>query len=192
MQLSHQPQSGSSRAGAQAGARQIECTINGIGERAGNASLEEVAMAIALRGETQMGGLRTGLVPKHISPTSKMVSDFTGMMIQPHKAIVGANAFAHESGIHQDGMLKNRGTCAPSLSSVPARWLAARALACDAQECASTAQSFALAQTWRSHGTPGDEYCSGRAMRCEAKCGFNMSPLLVCTIREAQWLLCAA
>ena len=101
------------RAGAQAGARQIECTINGIGERAGNASLEEVAMAIALRGETQMGGLRTGLVPKHISPTSKMVSDFTGMMIQPHKAIVGANAFAHESGIHQDGMLKNRGTCAP-------------------------------------------------------------------------------
>ena len=101
-------------AGAQAGARQIECTINGIGERAGNASLEEVAMAIALRGETLMGGLRTGLVPQFIAPTSKMVSDFTGMVVQPHKAIVGANAFAHESGIHQDGMLKNRGTCVPS------------------------------------------------------------------------------
>jgi HMGL-like len=100
--------------GALAGARQIECTINGIGERAGNASLEEVAMAIALRGAAQMGGLRTGLVPLYISPTSKMVSDFTGMVVQPHKAIVGANAFAHESGIHQDGMLKNRGTCASS------------------------------------------------------------------------------
>lgn len=97
-------------AGAMAGARQIECTINGIGERAGNASLEEVVMAIALRGEKQMGGLRTGIRPVHIYPTSKMVSDYSGMMVQPHKAIVGANAFAHESGIHQDGMLKSRET----------------------------------------------------------------------------------
>lgn len=97
-------------AGAAAGARQIECTINGIGERAGNASLEEVGMAIALRGADELGGLRTGLNPAFIYPTSKMVSDFTGMVVQPHKAIVGANAFAHESGIHQDGMLKNRGT----------------------------------------------------------------------------------
>jgi 2-isopropylmalate synthase len=93
-----------------AGARQIECTINGIGERAGNASLEEVVMAIALRGEKQMGGLRTGIRPVHIYPASRMVSDYSGMMVQPHKAIVGANAFAHESGIHQDGMLKSRET----------------------------------------------------------------------------------
>lgn len=99
-----------SLAGAMGGARQIECTINGIGERAGNASLEEVVMAIALRGKEQMGGLYTGIRPVHIAPTSKMVSDYSGMMVQPHKAIVGANAFAHESGIHQDGMLKSRDT----------------------------------------------------------------------------------
>jgi 2-isopropylmalate synthase len=67
-------------------------------------------MAIALRGVEQLGGLRTGVNPAFIYPTSKLVSDFTGMAVQPHKAIVGANAFAHESGIHQDGMLKNRGT----------------------------------------------------------------------------------
>ena len=99
-----------SLAGALAGARQIESTINGIGERAGNASLEEVVMAIALRGGDQLGGLRTGVRPVHIYPTSKMVSDYSGMLVQPHKAIVGANAFAHESGIHQDGMLKSRET----------------------------------------------------------------------------------
>ncbi|KAK9818017.1 hypothetical protein WJX72_005722 [[Myrmecia] bisecta] len=99
-----------SLAGAIAGARQLECTINGIGERAGNASLEEIVMAIALRGQAKMGGLRTGINPVHISATSKMVSDYSGMMVQPHKAIVGANAFAHESGIHQDGMLKSRDT----------------------------------------------------------------------------------
>ncbi|GAB4814561.1 hypothetical protein N2152v2_001607 [Parachlorella kessleri] len=99
-----------SLAGALGGARQLECTINGIGERAGNASLEEVVMAIALRGQTQMGGLYTGIRPVHISVASKMVSDYSGMIVQPHKAIVGANAFAHESGIHQDGMLKSRDT----------------------------------------------------------------------------------
>jgi 2-isopropylmalate synthase len=99
-----------SLAGAAAGARQIECTINGIGERAGNASLEEVVMAIALRGEDQLGGLWTGIRPVYISPSSKMVMEYSGMMVQPHKAIVGANAFAHASGIHQDGMLKNPGT----------------------------------------------------------------------------------
>jgi len=99
-----------SLAGAQAGARQIESTINGIGERAGNASLEEVALAIYLRGKSQMGGLWTGIKPEATSATSKMVSDYSGMMVQPHKAIVGANAFSHESGIHQDGMLKNAET----------------------------------------------------------------------------------
>ena len=99
-----------SLAGAAGGARQIECTINGIGERAGNASLEEVVMAIAKRGDEQLGGLWTGVHPVHITATSRMVIDYSGMPVQPHKAIVGANAFAHESGIHQDGMLKSKDT----------------------------------------------------------------------------------
>jgi 2-isopropylmalate synthase len=144
-------------AGAAHGARQIECTINGIGgsrrpavpsrrrrasspgmmevggffldfeantmlragERAGNAALEEVVMALALKGPTHFGekgptgsgpDLRTGIDPVHITPTSNMVKEYTGMAVQPHKAIVGANAFQHESGIHQDGMIKNKQT----------------------------------------------------------------------------------
>ncbi|KAL4269508.1 hypothetical protein GQ457_HM001030 [Hibiscus cannabinus] len=97
-------------AGACAGARQLEVTINGIGERAGNASLEEVVMAIKCRGEHVLGGLYTGINTKHIVMASKMVEEYTGLHVQPHKAIVGANAFAHESGIHQDGMLKHKGT----------------------------------------------------------------------------------
>nr|ABA26446.1 2-isopropylmalate synthase 1 [Brassica insularis] len=96
--------------GAHSGARQVEVTINGIGERAGNASLEEVVMAIKCRGDHVLGGLYTGIDTRHIVMTSKMVEDYTGMQTQPHKAIVGANAFAHESGIHQDGMLKHKGT----------------------------------------------------------------------------------
>ena len=105
-----------SLAGALNGARQLECTINGIGERAGNASLEEVVMALALKGDTQFAGgpgtgkLYTAINPVHITPTSKMVSEYTGMICQPHKAVVGANAFQHESGIHQDGMIKNKST----------------------------------------------------------------------------------
>ncbi|KAF3455606.1 hypothetical protein FNV43_RR00240 [Rhamnella rubrinervis] len=96
--------------GARAGARQVEVTVNGIGERAGNAALEEVVMALKCRGEQVFGGLHTGINIKHISMTSKMVEEYTGLHVQPHKAIVGANAFAHESGIHQDGMLKHKGT----------------------------------------------------------------------------------
>ncbi|CAO2140811.1 unnamed protein product [Urochloa humidicola] len=96
-------------AGARAGARQLEVTINGIGERAGNASLEEVVMAIKCRGEL-LDGLYTGINSQHITLTSKMVQEHSGLLVQPHKAIVGANAFAHESGIHQDGMLKYKGT----------------------------------------------------------------------------------
>ncbi|AQK57299.1 2-isopropylmalate synthase B [Zea mays] len=96
-------------AGAHAGARQLEVTINGIGERAGNASLEEVVMAIKCRGEL-LDGLYTGINSQHITLTSKMVQEHSGLHVQPHKAIVGANAFAHESGIHQDGMLKYKGT----------------------------------------------------------------------------------
>ncbi|XP_020101772.1 2-isopropylmalate synthase A-like isoform X2 [Ananas comosus] len=95
--------------GVNAGARQVEVTINGIGERAGNASLEEVVMAIKLHKEL-MGGVYTGINTQYISLSSKMVQEYTGLHVQPHKAIVGANAFAHESGIHQDGMLKNKET----------------------------------------------------------------------------------
>lgn len=90
------------------GARQIECTINGLGERAGNASLEEVVMALRTRND--FFGLETNIDATHIVPTSRLVSSITGFPVQPNKAIVGANAFAHESGIHQDGVLKHRET----------------------------------------------------------------------------------
>mmetsp|Transcript_6179 Transcript_6179/g.18268 ORF Transcript_6179/g.18268 Transcript_6179/m.18268 type:complete len:607 (+) Transcript_6179:145-1965(+) len=103
--------SANSIAGAEHGARQIECTINGIGERAGNAALEEVVMALKLKGPTHFSPrLRTAVDATHITPTSRMVAEYTGMAVQPHKAIVGANAFQHESGIHQDGMIKNKAT----------------------------------------------------------------------------------
>ena len=95
-------------AGLQAGARQIEVTINGIGERAGNTSLEETVMAIHVR--KPVFGLETNIVSTEIHRASDMVSRYTGMVIQPNKAIVGANAFAHEAGIHQDGMLKHKRT----------------------------------------------------------------------------------
>ena len=95
-------------AGVQAGARQIECTINGIGERAGNAALEEIVMAIKTRND--LFPYDTGIKTELISKASKIVSNATGFPVQFNKAIVGKNAFAHESGIHQDGMLKNRKT----------------------------------------------------------------------------------
>ncbi len=88
-----------------AGARQAEVTINGIGERAGNTSLEEVVMALHTR--PNFFPVSTNIKTEHIYPTSRLVSMITGIMVQPNKAIVGANAFAHEAGIHQDGMLKN-------------------------------------------------------------------------------------
>lgn len=90
------------------GARQVECTINGLGERAGNASLEEVVMAIKTRND--IFNLTTRIDTTQIVPASKLVSTITGYPVQPNKAIVGANAFAHESGIHQDGVLKHRET----------------------------------------------------------------------------------
>ena len=95
-------------AGLRAGARQVECAINGIGERAGNASLEEIVMLLHTRQADV--GLRTGAVTKEIARTSRLVSRLTGYVVQPNKAIVGRNAFAHESGIHQDGVLKERTT----------------------------------------------------------------------------------
>ncbi|NDY41342.1 2-isopropylmalate synthase [Dissulfurirhabdus thermomarina] len=90
------------------GARQVECTVNGIGERAGNTAMEEVVMAIRTRKDLLPFSL--GIDTRHILATSRMVSHLTGMVVQPNKAIVGANAFAHESGIHQDGVLKERTT----------------------------------------------------------------------------------
>ena len=95
-------------AGIQAGARQVEVTINGIGERAGNTSLEEVVMT--LRTRHPIFNLETGIDAQQLSRVSKLVSNYTGIVVQPNKAIVGANAFAHEAGIHQDGMLKHQTT----------------------------------------------------------------------------------
>src|SRR5437764_9582367 len=95
-------------AGALAGARQVECAINGLGERAGNASLEEIAMLLHTR-QAEVG-LQTGIVTTEIARTSRLVSRLTGYVVQPNKAVVGRNAFAHESGIHQDGVLMERTT----------------------------------------------------------------------------------
>lgn len=97
-----------SLAAVQGGARQVECAVNGIGERAGNAALEEIVMALKVRGEDL--GFGTGVEPMHITRASRYVSAITGFPVQFNKAIVGKNAFAHESGIHQDGMLKNAET----------------------------------------------------------------------------------
>src|SRR5438132_2771695 len=88
-----------------AGARQVECAINGIGERAGNASLEEIVMAMRVRPD--LHPYDTGVLSDQLYPTSKLLSEITGVSVQPNKAIIGRNAFAHEAGIHQDGMLKN-------------------------------------------------------------------------------------
>jgi 2-isopropylmalate synthase len=95
-------------AGVMAGARQVECAVNGIGERAGNASLEEIVMLLHTRSADV--GLSTGVATREIARTSRLVSRLTGYPVQPNKAIVGRNAFAHESGIHQDGVLKERTT----------------------------------------------------------------------------------
>ncbi len=99
---------GNSLAAVLNGARQVECTINGLGERAGNASLEEIVMAVRTRQD--IFTCDTTLDTTHIVPTSRLVTSITGFPVQPNKAIVGANAFAHESGIHQDGVLKQRET----------------------------------------------------------------------------------
>ena len=88
------------------GARQVECTINGIGERAGNASLEEIVMALRVRADRYP--YQTGISSEELYPTSQLLEEITGIPVQPNKAIIGRNAFAHEAGIHQDGMLKNR------------------------------------------------------------------------------------
>ena len=97
-----------SLAAVKAGARQIECTINGLGERAGNAAMEEIVMALRTRNDLMP--YETGIRTESIMKASRLVSAVTGFVVQPNKAVVGANAFAHEAGIHQDGMLKHSGT----------------------------------------------------------------------------------
>jgi len=113
-----------SLAAVRAGVRQIECTINGIGERAGNASLEEVVVALAVRKNSF--GVNTGIRLEHLFPTSRMLTEITGAVVAPNKAVVGANAFAHEAGIHQDGIIKDPKTyeiMSPEMVGVPARSL---------------------------------------------------------------------
>jgi 2-isopropylmalate synthase len=111
-----------SLAAVRAGVRQIECTVNGIGERAGNASLEEVVVALAVRKESF--GITTGIKLDQLFPASRLLSEITGAPVSPNKAIVGANAFAHEAGIHQDGIIKNPLTyeiISPQTVGVPSR-----------------------------------------------------------------------
>jgi 2-isopropylmalate synthase len=111
-----------SLAAVRAGVRQIECTINGIGERAGNAALEEIAVALAVRKESF--GVTTNIKMEQLFPSSRMLTEITGAQVAPNKAVVGANAFAHEAGIHQDGIIKNPLTyeiMSPESVGVPAR-----------------------------------------------------------------------
>jgi 2-isopropylmalate synthase len=106
-------------AGIEAGARQVECTVNGIGERAGNAALEEIVMALRVRNDAFP--FETGINTEEIYRASRLLAELTGIQPQPNKAIVGSNAFAHEAGIHQDGLLKHRSTyeiVAPGLVGV--------------------------------------------------------------------------
>jgi 2-isopropylmalate synthase len=113
-----------SLAAVEAGARQVECTINGIGERAGNAAMEEIAVALAVRPDRYKSGTRLKL--KELYATSRLLSEITGVSVPPNKAVVGANAFAHEAGIHQDGILKNPLTyqvISPEAVGVPAHRL---------------------------------------------------------------------
>jgi 2-isopropylmalate synthase len=113
-----------SLAAVRAGVRQIECTVNGIGERAGNASLEEVVVALAVRKESF--GVTTGIRLEQLFPASRMLTEITGAQVAPNKAVVGANAFAHEAGIHQDGIIKNPLTyeiISPQTVGVPSRSL---------------------------------------------------------------------
>ena len=127
------------------GCRQVECTINGIGERAGNASLEEIVMAIKTRHDIYPYSTRIN--SKKLVPTSRLVSSLTGLHVQRNKAIVGENAFAHESGIHQDGMLKNKSTYGNHAGAVR-MWGGRRAGMC----WGNTAGGMRIRRGWRSWG----------------------------------------
>src|SRR5437868_260444 len=153
-----------SLAAVRAGARQIECTVNGIGERAGNASLEEVVVALAVRKESF--GVTTGIRLEELFPSSRMLTEITGALVAPNKAIVGANAFAHEAGIHQDGIIKNPQTyeiISPQSVGVPSRSLVLgkhsgrNALRSSLKDLGYEANDAELAEIYRRVTTLADE-----------------------------------
>jgi len=153
-----------SLAAVRAGARQVECTVNGIGERAGNASLEEIVVALAVRQASF--GARTSVCLEKIYPTSRLLSEITGVAVPPNKAVVGANAFAHEAGIHQDGVIKNPLTyeiIPPQAVGVPARRLVLgkhsgrNALRLRLQELGFTVSDQELADCYRQVMALADE-----------------------------------
>jgi len=153
-----------SLAAVRAGVRQIECTINGIGERAGNASLEEVVVALAVRKESF--GVTTGIRLDQLFPASRLLTEITGAHVAPNKAVVGANAFAHEAGIHQDGIIKNPLTyeiISPQTVGVPSRSLVVgkhsgrHALRTTLKDLGYEANDAELAEIYRRVTTLADE-----------------------------------
>jgi 2-isopropylmalate synthase len=158
-----------SLAAIRAGVRQIECTVNGIGERAGNASLEEIAVALAVRKESF--GVTTNVKLEYLFPASRMLTEITGAQVAPNKAVVGANAFAHEAGIHQDGIIKNPSTyeiISPETVGVPARSLVMgkhsgrNALRVSLRDLGFEATDAELAEIYRRVTTLADESKSVR------------------------------
>jgi len=159
-----------SLAAVRAGVRQIECTINGIGERAGNASLEEVVVALAVRKESF--GVTTGIRLDQLFPASRLLTEITGAQVAPNKAVVGANAFAHEAGIHQDGIIKNPLTyeiISPQTVGVPNRSLVVgkhsgrHALRMTLKDLGFEASDTELAEVYRRVTTLADESKQVRA-----------------------------
>jgi 2-isopropylmalate synthase len=159
-----------SLAAVRAGVRQIECTVNGIGERAGNAALEEIAVALAVRKDSF--GVATKLNLKELYKSSRLLSEITGAVIAPNKAVVGANAFAHEAGIHQDGIIKNPLTyeiISPEAVGVPSRSLVLgkhsgrNALRQSLKELGYEASDVELAECYRRVTTLADESKNVRA-----------------------------
>jgi 2-isopropylmalate synthase len=159
-----------SLAAVRAGVRQIECTVNGIGERAGNAALEEIAVALAVRKDSF--GVATKLNLKELYKSSRLLSEITGAVIAPNKAVVGANAFAHEAGIHQDGIIKNPLTyeiISPEAVGVPSRSLVLgkhsgrNALRQSLKELGFEASDAELAECYRRVTSLADESKNVRA-----------------------------
>jgi 2-isopropylmalate synthase len=158
-----------SLAAVRAGVRQIECTVNGIGERAGNAALEEIAVALAVRKDSF--GANTNIKLDQLFPASRLLTEVTGAVVAPNKAVVGANAFAHEAGIHQDGIIKNPSTyeiISPETVGVPSRSLVLgkhsgrNALRMNLRELGFDATDAELAEIYRRVTALADESKSVR------------------------------
>ena len=159
-----------SLAAVRAGVRQIECTVNGIGERAGNAALEEIAVALAVRKDSF--GVTTNIKLDQLFPASRLLTEVTGAVVAPNKAVVGANAFAHEAGIHQDGIIKNPLTyeiISPETVGVPSRSLVMgkhsgrNALRSNLRDLGFTPSDAELAEIYRRVTALADESKSVRA-----------------------------